>query len=54
MPSQQVFEGKDDATYTTSNGAPFAVPYGAQKIGTTGPLLLQGASKSIIFSQLTL
>ena len=28
--------------YTTSNGAPVGEPYAAQRIGTTGPLLLQG------------
>lgn len=41
MPSQQVFRTKDDAVYTTSNGAPVAVPYAAQRIATLGPLLLQ-------------
>lgn len=34
---------KDGATYTTSNGAPYAEPYEAQRIGPHGPLLLQGA-----------
>ncbi|KAI0051611.1 catalase [Auriscalpium vulgare] len=41
MPSQQVFDSKDGAVYTTSNGAPVARPYASQKIGVTGPLLLQ-------------
>ncbi|KAI0036404.1 catalase [Vararia minispora EC-137] len=41
MPSQQVFNGKDGAVYTTSNGAPVKEPYAAQKIGFNGPLLLQ-------------
>ncbi|KAI0320480.1 catalase [Amylostereum chailletii] len=41
MPSQQVFDSKDGALYTTSNGAPVSRPYAAQKIGVTGPLLLQ-------------
>ena len=42
MPSQQVFDTKDGAVYTASNGAPVKVPYAAQKIGQSGPLLLQG------------
>lgn len=43
MPSQEVFDKKDGATYTTSNGAPHVEhPYSAQKIGQNGPLLLQG------------
>lgn len=41
MPSQQILTSKDEAVYTTSNGAPVAKPYGAQKIGRNGPLLLQ-------------
>ncbi|KAG6335420.1 hypothetical protein ID866_3667 [Astraeus odoratus] len=41
MPSQQVFNAKDGAVYTTSNGAPVAEPYAAQRIGNFGPLLLQ-------------
>ncbi|KAF8128419.1 catalase [Boletus edulis] len=41
MPSAQVSNSKDGAVYTTSNGAPVAEPYAAQRIGTTGPLLLQ-------------
>jgi catalase len=44
MPSQQVFDSKDGAVYTTSNGAPIKEPYGAQKIGFNGPLVLQGMS----------
>jgi len=43
MPSQQVFNSKDGATYTTSNGAPVSEPYAAQRVGQLGPLLLQGA-----------
>ncbi|KAA1477789.1 catalase [Dentipellis sp. KUC8613] len=41
MPSQQVYDTKDGAVYTTSNGAPISRPYAAQKIGQSGPLLLQ-------------
>ncbi|KIM76875.1 hypothetical protein PILCRDRAFT_825870 [Piloderma croceum F 1598] len=41
MPSQQVFNSKDGATYTTSNGAPVSEPYAAQRVGQLGPLLLQ-------------
>lgn len=41
MPSQQIFSTKDGAVYTTSNGAPVAEPYAAQRAGHTGPLLLQ-------------
>ncbi|KIK63896.1 hypothetical protein GYMLUDRAFT_161842 [Collybiopsis luxurians FD-317 M1] len=41
MPSKQVFESKDGATYTTSNGAPVNEPYAAQRLGLHGPLLLQ-------------
>ena len=44
MPSQQVFSTKDGAVYTASNGAPVAEPYGAERLGATGPLLLQGSS----------
>ena len=43
MPSQQVFNNKDGALYTTSSGAPVAEPYAAEKVGLLGPLLLQGA-----------
>ncbi|THG96135.1 hypothetical protein EW145_g7834 [Phellinidium pouzarii] len=41
MPSDQVFREKDGALYTTSNGAPVAEPYAAERIGIGGPLLLQ-------------
>jgi catalase len=41
MPSTQVFNGKDDAVYTTSNGAPVEKPYASQRVGVNGPLLLQ-------------
>ncbi|KAH7890381.1 catalase-like domain-containing protein [Phlebopus sp. FC_14] len=41
MPSQQIFNTKDGAVYTTSTGAPVAQPYAAQRVGTLGPLLLQ-------------
>ncbi|EIW78857.1 catalase [Coniophora puteana RWD-64-598 SS2] len=41
MPSKQVFSNKDGANYTTSNGAPIAEPYAAQRAGQIGPLLLQ-------------
>lgn len=43
MPTQEVFDKKDGAVYTTSNGAPVAEPYAAQRAGLHGPLLLQGA-----------
>ena len=42
MPSAQVFNQKDEAVYTTSNGAPVAEPYAAERVGSIGPLLLQG------------
>ncbi|KII85564.1 hypothetical protein PLICRDRAFT_116086 [Plicaturopsis crispa FD-325 SS-3] len=41
MPSKQVFETADNATYTTSNGAVVNEPYAAQRAGINGPLLLQ-------------
>ncbi|OAX41211.1 catalase-domain-containing protein [Rhizopogon vinicolor AM-OR11-026] len=41
MPSKQVFEATDGAVYTTSNGAPVAHPYAAERVGPFGPLLLQ-------------
>ncbi|KIY67231.1 catalase [Cylindrobasidium torrendii FP15055 ss-10] len=41
MPSQQVSNSKDGATYTTSNGLPVSEPYAAQRVGFNGPLLLQ-------------
>ncbi|KAI0261222.1 catalase [Gloeopeniophorella convolvens] len=41
MPSQQVHNSKDGALYTTSNGAPVARPYAAERLGPNGPLLLQ-------------
>ncbi|KAI0271274.1 catalase [Gloeopeniophorella convolvens] len=41
MPSKQVLVSKDDALYTTSNGAPVARPYAAERLGINGPLLLQ-------------
>jgi len=44
MPAQAVFDFKDGATYTTSNGAPVNEPYAAQRAGLHGPLLLQGVS----------
>lgn len=44
MPSKQVFENKDGAVYTTSNGAPVPEPYAAGRLGRRGPLLLQGPS----------
>ena len=42
MPSKQVFATQDPAVYTTSNGAPVSEPYGAQRAGIQGALLLQG------------
>ncbi|KAI0071680.1 catalase [Panus rudis PR-1116 ss-1] len=41
MPSQSALKNPDGALYTTSTGAPVAEPYAVQKIGLTGPLLLQ-------------
>ncbi|EJD37668.1 catalase [Auricularia subglabra TFB-10046 SS5] len=41
MPSKQVFEKKDGAVYTTSNGAPVSEPYAAGRLGRRGPLLIQ-------------
>ncbi|KAF9649596.1 catalase [Thelephora ganbajun] len=41
MPSAQVIQTKDDAIYTTSNGAPVKEPYASQRVGFNGPLLLQ-------------
>ncbi len=46
MPSQAVFESKDNAVYTTSTGASVSKPYAAQRIGHFGPLLLQGTLTS--------
>ena len=46
MPAQHVFDTKDEAVYTTSNGAPVAEPYAAEKLSQIGPLLLQGESAS--------
>ncbi|KAH9026977.1 catalase [Lactarius hengduanensis] len=40
MPSKQV-TNNDNAVYTTSNGAPVAHPYAAEKVGDHGPLFLQ-------------
>ncbi|KAI0288313.1 catalase [Russula brevipes] len=40
MPSKQV-TNDDNQVYTTSNGAPVARPYAAEKVGLHGPLLLQ-------------
>ena len=44
MPSAQAVQTKDNAVYTTSNGAPVKEPYASQRVGFNGPLLLQGAS----------
>jgi catalase len=41
MPSAQVFNTKDGAVYTTSNGTPVTHPYASQHAGINGPLLLQ-------------
>ncbi|TFK65982.1 catalase [Pluteus cervinus] len=41
MPAAHVFNTKDGAVYTTSSGAPVNHPYGAQRAGVNGPLLLQ-------------
>jgi catalase len=45
MPSKQVTDN-DNAVYTTSNGAPVAQPYAAEKIGVHGPLFLQGPCRT--------
>lgn len=42
MPTKAVFNNKDGAVYTSSNGAPVNEPYAAQRAGFHGPLLLQG------------
>ena len=49
MPSAQVFSQKDGAVYTTSNGAPVAEPYAAERVGSIGPLLIQGTYISRIY-----
>ncbi|KAJ3557034.1 hypothetical protein NM688_g1691 [Phlebia brevispora] len=41
MPSKEALAAQDNATYTTSNGAPVAEPYAVQRIGLNGPVLLQ-------------
>ncbi|KAH8103289.1 catalase [Cristinia sonorae] len=41
MPSQEALSAQVGAVYTTSTGAPVAEPYAAQRVGLTGPLLLQ-------------
>ncbi|KIP11279.1 hypothetical protein PHLGIDRAFT_83711 [Phlebiopsis gigantea 11061_1 CR5-6] len=41
MPSQRALEAQDNALFTTSNGAPVAEPYAAQRVAANGPLLLQ-------------
>ncbi|KAF8646074.1 hypothetical protein AX16_007406 [Volvariella volvacea WC 439] len=41
MPTAQVFNDKDGAVYTISNGVPVSKPYAAQRAGINGPLLLQ-------------
>ncbi|GAA5823474.1 hypothetical protein JCM11251_000645 [Rhodosporidiobolus azoricus] len=41
MPSQQVFQQRDGATYTTSQGRPVEEPYAAERAGRNGGLLLQ-------------
>jgi len=41
MPSAEVFNTKDGATYTTSTGAPVNEPYAQERIGSNGPLLMQ-------------
>lgn len=48
MPSKQVWENKDGAVYTTSNGAPVSEPYAYQRAGVNGPLLLQGTPLAIL------
>ncbi|GAA5897117.1 hypothetical protein JCM6882_001797 [Rhodosporidiobolus microsporus] len=41
MPSQQVFQQRDGATFTTSQGRPVEQPYAAERAGRHGGLLLQ-------------
>ncbi|GAA5970580.1 hypothetical protein JCM11641_007360 [Rhodosporidiobolus odoratus] len=41
MPTAEVFQTPDFATFTTSQGAPVQEPYAAQRAGRNGPLLLQ-------------
>ena len=42
MPSLQASQTQDNAIYTTSNGAPVKEPHASQRVGSNGPLLLQG------------
>ena len=48
MSSQQVSNADNGAVYTTSTGAPVAEPYAAQRVGSLGPLLLQGKHISAV------
>lgn len=48
MTSNQPIPTKDNAVYTTSNGAPVNEPYAAQRVGPIGPLLLQGMYNVVI------
>ncbi len=48
MPSKQAIAAQDNATYTTSSGAPVAEPYAIQRIGLNGPVLIQGIRFNII------
>ncbi|BGP39163.1 hypothetical protein JCM10450v2_003117 [Rhodotorula kratochvilovae] len=41
MPAQEVFQQRDGAVFTTSQGAPVANPHAHQRAGPNGPLLLQ-------------
>jgi catalase len=41
MPTQQVFNQRDGATFTTSQGRPVQEPYAAERSSRNGPLLLQ-------------
>ena len=49
MPSKQV-TNNDNGLYTTSNGAPVAQPYAAEKVGVHGPLFLQGQCRTLRLS----
>ncbi|QRV78657.1 catalase [Ceratobasidium sp. AG-Ba] len=51
MPSEQVINNKDGAVYTTSNGAPYAEPYEAQRIGPHGPLLLERIPERVVHAK---
>ena len=53
MPSAHVFNNKDGAVYTTSTGAPVLKPYGAERVGKNGPLLIQGTYPFLLYAPVT-